>query len=511
MAKTSNQAVTEGAATVDAVPQTGEQVMLGLMGTPLAEEIETHLKDIYGDKTRGWKDFGEFAEWVASTIDTIGDRELDEIDGMIASIDQTLTEQVNAIMHHPDFQRLEGTWRGLQRLVMNSELNTELRIRVLNITKEEMLAEFRTFKGAKWDESALFRKIYTQEFGLLNGKPYGCVIGDFEFGPSAADVDVLRGMAKIASHAHAPFLAAAAPAMMKMESWAELNLPPNLEAIFQSDDYAPWRSFRGLEDSRYVGLTLPRVLARRPYGGPGGDTVEDFHFTEDVGAGPEGFCWTNSAFALAENINRSFTLYGWATQIRGVESGGMVEDLPCYTYSTSDGGVDMTCPTEIPIPYARDNQLSKLGFMALCHAKGENWAAFIGGQSAHEPREYDDAEATKNSRLTGKLPYMFALSRFAHFLKKMVYLKIGTPMTRNQIEAWLNDWVSQYVLLNPDGSPASLLAEKPLSAAQVVVTESEDDPGTYAAVFRLQPHFQLERIDVALRLVSRVPKTQQNQ
>ncbi len=478
-----------------------------LQDQPLPQEVEADVEKIWGKRSAesGHQAVAAIFAWATEHTGVISDSAIESLDAMIAEVDQALTDQVNEILHHPRFQQLEGTWRGLHRLVMNSDLSTDLQIRVLNISKEEIRKVFKAYPGGRWDESPLFKKIYQQEFGTLNGKPYGCLVGDYEFSHAPADLEVLRGMAKIAMHAHAPFIASAAPGIMKMESWHDINTPPDLSMIFTSDDYAPWRAFRKSEEAKYVGLTLPRFLSRLPYGRQG-EQVKEFAFEEDVGdSDPARFCWSNSCYALAQNINNAFSLYGFATQIRGVESGGLVEDLPCYTFTTDDGGIDMTCPTEVAIPYARDYQLSNLGFMALCHAKGENWAAFIGGQSVHEPKEYDDPEATKNARLTAKLPYMFAISRFAHFLKKMVYLKVGTPMTRTQIEQWLNDWIGNYVLLNPDNAPPSLLAEKPLSAARVQVIESADDPGVYQAVFHLQPHFQLERIDVSLRLVSRLP------
>lgn len=430
----------------------------------------------------------------------------DTVRGLIAVIDKKLSDQINAIMHHEEFQALEASWRGLHKLVTTSELSTELKIRVLNISKDEIGKTFKRFQGAQWDQSPLFKKVYESEYGTLRGTPYGCLIGDYEFSHKPGDVAILAGMSKIAAAAHAPFIAAASPEIMNMESWQELPNPPDLKKLFEGPDYAPWRSLRESEDSRYVGLALPRMLIREPYS-TDKNPVDSFAFDEDVEGADHGkFLWANAAYAMAMNVNRSFSRTGWCAQIRGVESGGIVEGLPCHTFRTDGGSLDMKCPTEVSIVQRREAELADLGFMPLLHAKNTDWAAFIGAQSLHKPPVYNKASANANAQLGARLPYIFAVSRFAHFLKKMVYEKVGTTgMEREKLQQWLTDWITDYVHGDPKNATEAQLAEKPLAEARVEVKDIDGNPGAYTAKFHLRPHFQLESVDVSLSLVSKVP------
>ncbi|MDR9751386.1 type VI secretion system contractile sheath large subunit [Pseudomonas sp. SZMC_28357] len=432
---------------------------------------------------------------------------LGTIEGLIAELDRKLTQQINHILHHEQFQSVESAWRGLHYLVSNTESDETLKIRVMNISKSEVHKTLRKYKGVAWDQSPLFKKLYEEEYGQFGGEPYGAFVADYYFSNSAPDVDLLTQMAKVSAAAHCPLIAAADPSVMLMESWQELANPRDLTKIFQTPEHAAWRAFRESEDSRYVGLAMPRFLSRAPYGAKT-NPVDDFDFEETTDSpGSKDFTWANAAYAMAVNINRSFKRYGWCSQIRGIESGGAVEDLPVHTFPTDDGGVDMTCPTEIAISDRREAELAKNGFMPLVHKKNSNLAAFIGAQSMHKPAEYDDPDATANANLAARLPYLFATCRFAHYLKCIVRDKIGSFKERADMQIWLNNWIGRYVEHNPATATESDKARKPLAGAEVVVEEVEGNPGYYNSRFYLRPHYQLEGLTVSLRLVSKLPST----
>ncbi|UZG45889.1 type VI secretion system contractile sheath large subunit [Caldimonas thermodepolymerans] len=435
----------------------------------------------------------------------IGSDVVKTIEAMIAEIDRKLSEQINLIMHHEDFQKLEGAWRGLHYLVNNTETDEQLKIRVMNVSKQELGKTLKRYKGTAWDQSPIFKRIYEEEYGQFGGEPFGCMVGDYHFDHSPPDVELLGEMAKICAAAHMPFIAGASPTIMQMESWQELANPRDLTKIFTTPEYAPWRSLRESEDARYIGLTMPRFLARLPYGSRT-NPVEEFDFEEDTGSADHSkYTWANSAYAMAVNINRSFKEYGWCSRIRGVESGGAVQGLPTHTFPTDDGGVDMKCPTEIAISDRREAELAKNGFMPLVHRKNSDFAAFIGAQSLQKPAEYDDPDATANANLAARLPYLFATCRFAHYLKCIVRDKIGSFKERDDMQKWLQDWIMQYVDGDPAHSSESTKARKPLAAAEVVVEEVEGNPGYYTSKFFLRPHYQLEGLTVSLRLVSKLP------
>ncbi|EXI64472.1 MAG: type VI secretion protein, EvpB/ family [Candidatus Accumulibacter adjunctus] len=437
----------------------------------------------------------------------ISDDVVKSIEAIIAELDRKLSEQVNQILHHADFQKLEGAWRGLHYLVSNTETDENLKIRVMNISKADLGKTLKRYKGVAWDQSPLFKKIYEEEYGVLGGEPFGCLIGDYFFDQGAPDVELLGEMSKIAAAAHAPFIAGVSPSLFQMGSWQELSNPRDLTKIFLTPEYAAWRSLRNSDDSRYIGLTMPRFLSRLPYGSAvGTQPVEEFDFEEDTGAADHRkYTWANAAYAMATNINRAFKLYGWCSRIRGVESGGVVENLPVHTFPTDDGGVDMKCPTEIAISDRREAELAKNGFMPLIHRKNTDLAAFIGAQSLQKPVEYDNPDATANANLAARLPYMFACCRFAHYLKCMVRDKIGSFKERADMERWLRDWIMNYVDGDPAHSTEQTKARRPLAAAEVVVEEIEGNPGYYSSKFFLRPHYQLEGLTVSLRLVSKLP------
>ena len=441
-------------------------------------------------------------------VDTalVSDDALRSIAAMIAAIDLKLTEQVNLILHQEDFQTLESAWRGLHYLVNNTETDEHLKIKVFNISKKEMGKSLKKFRGTAWDQSPLFKKIYEEEFGQFGGEPFGLLVGDYYFDHSPQDVQLLGDIAQIAAGAHVPFISAAAPTVMQMDSWNELSNPRDLTKIFQTPEYAAWRSLRESEDSRYIGLAMPRFLARLPYGSKT-VPIEEFAFEEDTSA-PESanYTWTNAAYAMATNITRASKLYGWTTNIRGVESGGAVEGLPTYTFPNDDGGVSMQCPTEIAISDRREAELAKNGFMPLIHKKNTDFAAFIGAQSLQKPQEYDDPAATANANLAARLPYLFASCRFAHYLKCMVRDKIGSSMTKVGLQGWLQTWLNGFIDGSPDSSSDEWKATHPLAEGRVEIEENEENPGYYTSKFFLKPHYQLEGLTVSLRLVSRMPK-----
>jgi len=445
------------------------------------------------------------AEQALAGTNLISGDVLGTIQGLIAALDNKLTEQINLIMHTEEFQKVESAWRGLHYLVNNTETDEMLKIRVMNISKNDLGKTLKKFKGTAWDQSPIFKKMYEEEFGQFGGEPFGSIVADYYFDNSAPDVELLSSMAKVAAAAHAPFIAAAAPSVMLMESWNELANPRDLTKIFQTPEHAAWRSFRESEDSRYVGLTMPRFLARQPYGAKS-NPVEEFDFEEDTSApGSKNYTWANSSYAMAVNINRSFKEYGWCSRIRGIESGGAVEGLPVHAFPTDDGGVDMQCPTEIAISDRREAELAANGFMPLVHKKNTDFAAFIGAQSLHKPAEYDDPDASANAALAARLPYLFATCRFAHYLKCIVRDKIGSFKERDDMERWLTKWIMQYVDGDPVNSSETTKAKKPLAAAEVQLEEVEGNPGYYTSKFFLRPHYQLEGLTVSLRLVSKLP------
>jgi type VI secretion system protein ImpC len=445
------------------------------------------------------------AEQALRETAVVSDDVIGTIKAIIAEIDHALTEQINLILHNEKFQQLEGSWRGLQYLVTNTETDEMLKIRVMNISKKDLGRTLRKYKGVAWDQSPLFKRLYEEEYGQLGGEPYGCLVGDYHFDHTPPDVELLGQVSQIAAAAHAPFIAGAGPSLMGMDSWQQLANPRDLSKIFSAPDYAAWRSLRDSEDAKYVGLAMPRFLARLPYGART-SPVEEFDFEEHTGSGDHSkYTWANSAYAMAVNVNRSFKLYGWCTRIRGVESGGSVEGLPVHTLPSDDGGVDLKCPTEIAISDRREAELANCGLMPLIHRKNTDVAAFIGAQSLQKTAEYTDADATANARLSARLPYLFASCRFAHYLKCMVRDKIGSFKERSDMERYLSDWIKGYVLGNPEDAGDTLKAQKPLAGAEVKVQEVEGNPGYYSARFFLRPHYQLEGINVTLSLVSRLP------
>jgi type VI secretion system protein ImpC len=424
------------------------------------------------------------------------------INARIAQIDQLISTQLNEVMHHPDFQKLEGTWRGLKYLLNNSETSDKLKIKVFNVSKKDLLKDLQ--KAPEFDQSALFKKVYEEEFGVFGGTPFGALVGDYEFGKSGQDIELLEKISQVAAAAHAPFITGTNPEMFNLDSYTQLDAPRDMTKIFDTTEYAKWKSFRMSEDSRYVALTLPRILIRQPYGR---DTVpvEDFDFEEQVdGSDHLKYCWANASWALASRITQSFATYGWCATIRGVESGGLVDGLPVHSFRTESGDIAMKCPTETPISDRREKELADLGFAPLVHCKGTDYAAFFSVQSAQKPKTYDADAATANARISAQLPYIFAVSRFAHYLKSMMRDKIGGFASRSEVERYLNNWINNYTVANDDVG-FEMKARNPLKEARIEVVEIPGKPGAYRAVAFLRPHFQLDELTMSMRLVADLP------
>ena len=428
------------------------------------------------------------------------------LNNAIAELDKTISQQLAAIMQSPEFTKLEGSWRGLHYLIKNSETSVNLKIRVLNASKRDVSRDLA--KAVEFDQSRLFKSIYEDEFGTPGGEPMGAIVGDYEFDNSFEDVQTLQGISSIAAAAFAPFISAASPRMFGFEDYRELSKPRDLEKIFETVEYTKWRSLRDSEDSRFVTLALPRVLARMPYG-PKTNMIDEFGFDETSGVkngqlDHDSYCWMNAAYVMGTRLTEAFAKSGWCTAIRGAENGGKVENLPMHIFASDDGDLDLKCPTEVGITDRRDSELGKLGFLPLCHYKNTDYAVFFGAQTTHKPKLYDKPEATANAAVSARLPYMMATSRFAHYLKVMGRDKIGSFMEAEDCELWLNRWISNYVNANDDAGEESR-AKYPLRDAKVTVQEIPGKPGSYNAVAWMRPWLQMEELTTSLRMVARIP------
>ena len=489
-----------------------EQEKEQLKGAEAAEVEEQSILDqiisegrmARDESQKGWaRDvLGEFAKQIMEgTVTVSKDTEL-MINARIAQIDRIISAQLNEILHNPEFQRLEGAWRGLNYLVQQSETGDMMKIRVMNVSKKDLLKDME--KASEFDQSTLFKKIYEEEFGMFGGASYGAMIGDYEFGNSPQDLTLLEKISEVAAAAHAPFLSAAAPTMFNWDSFTELSAPRDLAKIFQSVEYAKWKSFRESEDSRYVALALPHILMRLPYG-QANVPVESFNYEEDVDGTDHGkYLWGNAAYALGTRLTDAFAKYHWCAAIRGVEGGGLVQGLPVHTFKTDEGDVALKCPTEIAITDRREKELADLGFIPLVHCKNTDYAAFFSTQSANKQKTYSTDAANANAKLSSQLQYIMATSRFAHYLKSMMRDKIGSFMSRKEAETFLNNWITNFVLLD-DSAGQEAKARFPLREARVDVTEIPGKPGAYRAVAFLKPHYQLDELTVSLRLVANLP------
>ena len=428
----------------------------------------------------------------------------------IAAIDAKVSEQLAAVMHRPEFLKLEGSWRGLHHLVMESETGASLKLKVMNVSKNDLFKDLD--RAVEFDQSQIFKKLYENEFGSAGGEPYGALIGDYEITNHPNDMQLVEQMSNVSAACFAPFITAPGPELFGFEDWRELSSPRDLEKIFDSQEYVKWRSFRETEDSRFVSMVMPRTLARLPYG-HSTSPVEEFDF-EEVELEKSGlakptshghYCWMNAAYVMGAVLTRAFAETSFCTAIRGAEGGGKVENLPTHLFKSDDGDIDVKCPTEVGITDRREAELSKLGFLPLCHYKNTDYAVFFGAQTTQKPKKYDEPDATANAAISARLPCLMATSRFAHFLKVMGRDKIGSFMEAGDCGRWLEKWINTYCLDDPLASERAR-AKFPLREAQIEVKEVPGSPGSYHAVAHLLPWLQMEELTASMRLVAKIPE-----
>ncbi|HRH28166.1 MAG TPA: type VI secretion system contractile sheath large subunit [Aquabacterium sp.] len=447
---------------------------------------------------------GELVREVMDGTVVVSDNLSATLDARIAQIDQLISDQLSEVLHAPEFQKLESSWTGLQYLCKQTSTGEQLKIKVFNATKKELVKDFKT--AIDFDQSALFKKVYEEEFGTFGGAPFAALVGDFEIGRGAEDMYFIEQMSHVAAASHAPFISAASSELFGLEAFTDLGKPRDLAKVFDTVDYAKWKSFRESEDARYVGLTVPRFLGRLPYDPKEGITTEGFNFVENVdGTDHSKYLWVNTAYALGARLTAAFETYGWCAAIRGVEGGGLVEDLPTHTFKTDDGELALKCPTEVAITDRREKELSDLGFIPLVHCKNTDYAAFFGAQSAQKAKKYDSDAANANASLSAQLQYMFAVCRIAHYMKSMMRDKVGSFANTLDVERYLHNWLMQYVVDSQDASQ-EIRAQKPLREASVEVSEVPGRPGVYRAVAFVRPHYQLDELSVSLRLVAEMPQ-----
>ena len=482
------------------------QAAAAAASTSLLDSIVSQSKVARSDAehSRAKDIISELVREVLSGTVVVSDNLSATLDARVAEIDELISRQLSAVIHHPDFQKLESTWSGLQYLCKHTSTGSTMKIQVFNATKKELIRDFKT--AIDFDQSALFKKVYEEEFGTFGGAPFGTLIGDYQISRQPEDMYFAEQMAHVAAAAHAPFISAASPEMFGLEGFTELGKPRDLSKVFDTVEYAKWKSFRESDDARYVGLTVPRFLGRLPYNPKDGTTVEGFNFVEDVdGSDHAKYLWINAAYAMGARLTAAFETYGWCAAIRGVEGGGLVEDLPTHTFKTDEGEVALKCPTEIAITDRREKELSDLGFIPLVHCKNTDYAAFFGAQSTQKAGKYDTDAANANAALSSQLQYMFAVCRIAHYLKSMMRDKVGSFASPGSVEQYLNDWIYQYVTTD-DNATQEVKAKYPLREARIDVAEVAGRPGHFRATAFVRPHFQLDELTVSLRLVAELPQ-----
>jgi type VI secretion system protein ImpC len=488
-----------------AASQTKGQAVAGTTELGLLDDIvaKSKVAKTSTEHNRAKDIIGELVKEVLQGTVVVSDNLSATLDARVAELDQLISAQLSEVMHGADFQKLESSWRGLHYLCKHTSTGEQIKIKVLNTTKKELVRDFKT--AIDFDQSALFKKVYEEEFGTFGGAPFGALIGDFDIGRQAEDMYFAEQMAHVAAAAHAPFISAASPELFGLESFTDMGKPRDLSKVFDTVEYAKWKSFRESEDSRYVGLTIPRFLGRLPYNPKDGTTTEGFNYVEEVdGSNHAKYLWVNAAYAFGARLTAAFETYGWCAAIRGVEGGGLVEDLPTHTFKTDDGEIALKCPTEISITDRREKELSDLGFISLVHCKNTDYAAFFGAQSAQKTKKYDSDSANANAALSAQLQYMFAVCRIAHYMKAMMRDKIGSFASAANVQEFLNRWISQYVT-GDDAATQAVKAQYPLREASVQVSEVPGRPGAYRAVSFIRPHFQLDQLSVSLRLVAELP------
>ncbi|MGM0417342.1 MAG: type VI secretion system contractile sheath large subunit [Thermodesulfobacteriota bacterium] len=427
------------------------------------------------------------------------------VDDMIANLDKKLSDQVNEIMHHQDFQKMESSWRSLKYLVDNTDFRENIKLSFVNISKEDLIDDFED--SPEIPESGLYKTMYTEEYGQFGGQPYGAVIGNYDFGPGPQDIKLLQNIASVSAMSHAPFISAASPDFFGIESFEELPNLKDLQSIFEGPQYAKWKSFRESEDARYVGLTLPKFMLRLPYGE---ETVpaKSFSFKEDVSKGNNAFLWGNAAFAFATRITDSFANYRWCANIIGPQGGGAVENLPVYNYE-SMGSAQTKVPTQVLLSERKEFELAEQGFIGLTMRKGSDNAAFFSANSCQKPKFFGNTpeakEAEMNYKLGTQLPYMFVVNRLSHYIKVIQRENIGTWKQRGDLEDELSKWLRQYVADQENPAPG-VRSRRPLRKAEINVSDVEGDPGWYSVTMKVMPHFKYMGANFTLSLVGKLDK-----
>lgn len=490
-------------AQAQALDMAGIEFAAGSLLDQVVNESKVARSD--AERTRAKDLIGELVSQVLEGTVVISSNLSATLDARIAELDALISGQLSEILHAPEFQKMESTWRGLHYLCKHTSTGEMLKIKMLNAPKKDLIRDFNN--AIDFDQSALFKKVYEEEFGTFGGAPFGALIGDYEITRQPEDMYFIEQMSHVAAASHAPFISAASPELLGLDSFSDLGKPRDMAKVFDTLEYAKWKSFRESEDSRYVGLAIPRFLGRMPYHPKEGTVVEGFNFVEDVDGTHHGkYLWVNSAYAFAARLTNAFEHYGWCAAIRGVEGGGLVEDLPAHTFKTDDGEIALKCPTEIAITDRREKELSDLGFIPLVHCKNTDYAAFFGAQSVQRAKKYNTDAANANAVLSAQLQYIFASCRIAHYLKSMMRDKIGSFAAASNVEQFLNNWLAQYVVMD-DSASQEVKAQYPLREASVQVSEVPGRPGVYRAVTFLRPHFQLDELSVSLRLVAELPQS----
>jgi len=468
----------------------------------IIEESRVARSDV--ERARARDIIGEFASQVLEGEVVISDSLAASLDARVADLDALISMQLSEVMHATAFQQLEGAWTGLHYLCKQTSTGSQLKIKLINAPRKDLIKDFKS--AIDFDQSALFKKVYEEEFGTFGGSPFGALIGQFELTRQPEDMYFIEQMSHVAAASHAPFITGVAPELFGLEAFTDLGKPRDLSKVFDAVEYAKWKSFRESEDARYVGLALPRFLGRLPYHPVDGITTDGFNFVEEVdGTDHSRYLWCNAAFAFGARLTNAFENYGWCAAIRGVEGGGLVEDLPTHTFRTDDGETALKCPTEISITDRREKELSDLGFMPLVHCKNTDYAAFFGAQSTQKPKRYDTDSANANASLSAQLQYIFAVCRIAHYMKAMMRDKVGSFASASNVEMYLQRWLDQYVTAD-DSASQETKAQYPLREASVEVSEAPGRPGVYRAVSFIRPHFQLDELSVSLRLVAELPQ-----
>lgn len=424
------------------------------------------------------------------------------IDHHIAELDFQISRQLDEVMHHQEFQSVESLWRGLKSLVDKTDFRQNVKIELLDLSKDDLRQDFED--APELIQSGLYQHTYTAEYDSPGGEPIAALISAYEFDASAQDMALLRNLSKVSAAAHMPFIGAVGPKFFLKQSMEEVAAIKDIGNYFDRAEYLKWKAFRDTDDARYIGLVMPRVLGRLPYG-PDTVPVRSFHYVEDV-KGPDHhkYLWCSAAFSFAANMVKSFINNGWCVQIRGPQAGGAVTDLPIHLYDLGTGG-QVKIPSEVMIPETREFEFANLGFIPLSYYKNRDYACFFSANSTQKPARYDTADATANSRINARLPYIFLLSRIAHYLKLIQRENIGTTKDRRLLELELNTWVRGLVTEMTDPGDA-LQSSHPLRDARVAVEDIDDNPGFFRVRLFAVPHFQVEGMDISLSLVSRMPK-----